>query len=199
MIAADPLANVLNHLQGVRGAGDLKYMAKCPAHDDRHASLSVGVGQDGRVLLHCQAGCPAKSVLAAAGLKMADLFAPRVNGNGRHPHSSAKNAIGPKGPIGRIVATYDYTDRDGVLLFQAVRYEPKGFRQRRPDGKGGWVWSLGDVQRVLFRLPELMDADGRRGRGSDPAARSSGRGRTHILCRTLHPRKVQSMQSMART
>jgi DNA primase len=39
-----------------------------------------------------------------------------------------------------------------------VRYVPKGFRQRRPDGKGGWIWSLGDVRSVPYRLPDLMEA-----------------------------------------
>jgi len=39
----------------------------------------------------------------------------------------------------KIVATYDYTDESGNLLFQVVRYDPKDFRQRRPDGKGGWI------------------------------------------------------------
>lgn len=60
---------------------------------------------------------------------------------------------------GRIVATYDYKAEDGRLLFQAVRLEPKDFRQRKPDGAGGWVWKLGNVRRVLYRLPELLAAD----------------------------------------
>ena len=37
----------------------------------------------------------------------------------------------------RIVATYDYTDADGSLLYQVARYDPKDFRQRRPDGTAG--------------------------------------------------------------
>src|SRR5262249_30879447 len=57
-------------------------------------------------------------------------------------------------PKGKIVETYNYTDEDGALLYQVVRLEPKSFRQRRPDGNGGWVWKLED-QRVLYRLPEL--------------------------------------------
>ena len=57
-----------------------------------------------------------------------------------------------------IVATYDYTNEAGELLFQVVRYSPKGFRQRRPDGKGGWIWSLGETSRVLYRLPEVVEA-----------------------------------------
>jgi len=59
----------------------------------------------------------------------------------------------------RIVATYDYRDEAGTVLYQAVRYEPKDFKQRRPDGRSGWIWRLGDVSRVLYRLPELLQAD----------------------------------------
>jgi hypothetical protein len=59
----------------------------------------------------------------------------------------------------KIVATYDYVDEAGCFLFQTVRYDPKDFKQRRRDGKGGWVWSLAGVARVLYRLPELLAAD----------------------------------------
>ena len=57
-----------------------------------------------------------------------------------------------------LVATYDYTDESGDLLYQTCRYQPKNFRQRRPDGKGGWIWNLGGVRRVLYRLPEVLKA-----------------------------------------
>ncbi|MDQ3556749.1 MAG: DUF3987 domain-containing protein, partial [Gemmatimonadota bacterium] len=118
------------------------WTARCPAHEDRRASLSVGGGTDGRVLLHCHAGCPPDAVANAAGLTIADLFADAPSGNGK----------------ASIVAEYDYTDEAGELLFQAVRLFPKDFRQRRPDGGGGWAWKLGDVRRVPYRLPELVDA-----------------------------------------
>ncbi|MHC4146826.1 MAG: YfjI family protein, partial [Planctomycetota bacterium] len=58
----------------------------------------------------------------------------------------------------KIVATYDYKDEAGKLLFQTVRLEPKDFRQRRPDGNGNWIWNLDGLQRVLYRLPELLQA-----------------------------------------
>ncbi len=57
------------------------------------------------------------------------------------------------------MATYDYIDADGTLVYQVVRYAPKDFRQRRPDGKGGWIWNLAGVERILYRLPELLAAD----------------------------------------
>jgi hypothetical protein len=58
----------------------------------------------------------------------------------------------------RIVATYDYHDEAGKLLYQTVRYAPKDFRQRQPDGKGDWLWNLQGVRRVLYRLPQLRAA-----------------------------------------
>ena len=64
---------ILQHLAGVvpSGAG---WLARCPAHDDRRPSLSIGVGRDGRTLLKCFAGCPTEAVIAAVDLTMRDLF-----------------------------------------------------------------------------------------------------------------------------
>ncbi|MGD1095116.1 MAG: VapE domain-containing protein [Bryobacteraceae bacterium] len=59
----------------------------------------------------------------------------------------------------RIVATYPYVDETGRLLFECVRFDPKGFSQRQPDGIGGWIPNIQGVRRVLFRLPDLKDAD----------------------------------------
>ena len=58
----------------------------------------------------------------------------------------------------RQVAAYDYRDAAGKLLFQVVRFEPKNFCQRRPDGKGGWIWKMAGVQLVPYRLPEVVGA-----------------------------------------
>ena len=62
----------------------------------------------------------------------------------------------------KLLATYDYTDESGNRLFQVVRYAPKDFRQRQPDGNGGWTWKISGVRRVPFMLPELIQsvADG---------------------------------------
>jgi 5S rRNA maturation endonuclease (ribonuclease M5) len=57
-----------------------------------------------------------------------------------------------------IVATYDYTNANGALLYQVVRMHPKTFRQRKPDGRGGWTWKLDGLQPVLYRLPEIRAA-----------------------------------------
>lgn len=141
MINDEPLQRVLSQLADVRESNG-GYQARCPAHDDRKASLSIGQGDDGRALLHCHAGCDTKAICRALGLRTTELFANDQETNG----------------LGRIIAAYDYRDADGTLLFQVVRYEPKDFRQRRPNGNGGWNWKLGCTKRVLFRLPELLAA-----------------------------------------
>ena len=67
----------------------------------------------------------------------------------------------PKPTLRKIVATYDYVDEAGRLLFQAVRFStghPR-FQQRQPDGRGDWLWNLAGVRRVLYRLPELLARD----------------------------------------
>jgi len=58
----------------------------------------------------------------------------------------------------KIFSTYDYCDESGALLFQVCRFQPKDFRQRAPDGNGGWRWKMDGIQRVIFRLPEVLAA-----------------------------------------
>lgn len=58
----------------------------------------------------------------------------------------------------RQIATYNYVSADGKLLFQVVRFEPKSFQQRMPDGNGGWTWKTTGIQRVLYRLPDVIGA-----------------------------------------
>lgn len=58
----------------------------------------------------------------------------------------------------QIVATYDYYDDLGNPIYQVIRYHPKDFRQRRPDGKGGWLYSVPAAIQTLYKLPELCRA-----------------------------------------
>lgn len=74
---------LLERLDGVREIGPRKWVAKCPAHADKRASLSIREPDDGRTLLHDFAGCAATDVIAAVGLEFCDLFPPRTVGGGR--------------------------------------------------------------------------------------------------------------------
>jgi putative DNA primase/helicase len=118
------------------------WTAQCPAHDDNNASLSIGSGDDGRILLHCHAGCSFGSITAALGIKPADLF----------------DSVPKQNRVKRIVAEYNYHDENGKALFQSVRYLPKTFRQRHRSKSGAWVWNMDGVRRVLYRLPDVLAA-----------------------------------------
>lgn len=142
-----PIELVLAKLPDHRRLGK-GWTARCPAHDDQNPSLSITEGDDGRVLLKCHAGCSTEAICQALGLTVAHLF----------PPETAKRT-NSKRTDRREVTAHDYRDEYGALLFQVVRYDPKGFSQRRPDGNGGWIPNLDGVRRVLYRFPELLAAD----------------------------------------
>ena len=136
------LDEFLDSLENVRKDAN-GWNARCPLHDDAKNSLSVSLGNDGKLLIHCHAGCNTPQILYQCGLTMRELFP---------DHGRRKSR-------GEIVAEYDYCDESGKLLFQVVRLKPKNFQQRQPDGKGDWTWSTKGVQKVVYRLPELLAAD----------------------------------------
>jgi putative DNA primase/helicase len=143
----DRLNNLLSRLQSVKQTPN-GWQAKCPAHDDKTASLSVSISGDGVILTHCHAGCDFKSITQALGMESRDFFPPKL-----------KAVDGGKSkPKKKVVTQYDYRDENGDLLYQKIRYEPKEFRVRRTDGAGGWRWNLSGCRRVLYRLPELIQA-----------------------------------------
>ncbi|MBA2686894.1 MAG: AAA family ATPase [Gemmatimonadaceae bacterium] len=137
MNASAPVTKLLASLKGVKRTGD-SIVAKCPAHDDGTASLSIAEGRDGRAILKCHAGCTTEAVVAAAGLELRDLFdASTSNGTGK-----------------QIVAEYRYEDENSHHLYDVVKFSPKDFRQRAASG----AWSLKDVPRkVPYRLPALIE------------------------------------------
>jgi RecA-family ATPase len=59
-------------------------------------------------------------------------------------------------PKGVLTNAFDYTNENAELLYQVLKYDPKDFRQRRPDGNGGFIWSLDGVRRVLYHWPDLL-------------------------------------------
>ncbi len=134
---------ILPLLDGVTKSGK-GWSARCPAHADRKASLTVSVGNAGRILLKCHAGCETTNVVKKIGLTMADLFdKPNVHQtNGKR----------------RLIASYDYRDERSKVLFRVRRYDPKGFDQCRPTRGGKWIASVSGVRKVPYKLPELVKA-----------------------------------------
>jgi hypothetical protein len=89
---------LLNQLKNVKPRGQGQYMARCPAHNDKTASLSVKCCDDGRVLLHCFAGCEPDAILGAVGLEFSHLFPDRVT-----DHAPPVRQIMPAADILRIL------------------------------------------------------------------------------------------------
>src|SRR6266851_9693104 len=109
------------HLKGVKWRSGGEGSAKCPFHDDRKASLSVN-RESGLWFCHaCNFGGTARDFADRLGVEA------------------------PAGNQRSAEYVFDYCDEKGALLYQVVRFADKQFSQRRPDGKGGWVWKVEGV------------------------------------------------------
>lgn len=72
------IGDLLSRLDKVRRTSPESWVARCPSHDDRLPSLTIRETPDGRVLLHCFAGCDTAEVLSSVGMAMEDLFPERL-------------------------------------------------------------------------------------------------------------------------
>ena len=125
------------------------WTAYCPIHEsgpgNHNNSLSIAAPDDGRILVNCHNGCDAREVVYAFGLTWKDCFPPKE----------------PTAAGSKITAVYDYKDQDGILRFQVCRIEPgkdgraKDFRQRQPDGGGGFTWKTKGLVKFPYRLTEM--------------------------------------------
>ena len=139
----------LARLKGVSETSN-GWEARCPCReDDNNPSLSISEDTNtGNILVSCHRGspCSSKEICESIGLTQASLFSPQKR---------TKEKLS-------LTKTYNYTDKDGELLFQKLRYIDtdgrKTVRQRKPDGKGGWEYSLGDTPKVIYNLPAVINA-----------------------------------------
>ena len=93
-IVQRPTDLLLGQLGRVKQTGPDTWLASCPTanhrHGDRSRGLSIREGDDGRVLVHCHAGCPVHEVVAALGLELSDLFPQRQID---YPHQAPKGGL----------------------------------------------------------------------------------------------------------
>lgn len=159
--------DILAQLRGVRPNGDRSWVACCPAHDDRNPSMSV-TERDGKILVHCHAGCGIDEICAALGIEKKDLFTDERPARGPRPKGarlaesraatslpdagrSSDSSRRKSGGHGRLVCEYVYWAADGSApLFKVQRRVrddgKKTFIAFRPDetARGGWACGIHD-------------------------------------------------------
>jgi hypothetical protein len=109
-------------------------VAICPSHNDKSPSLTASCNSE-KILVKCQAGCSFDAVVSALGMEQTQFFAPK------------EKLLSKK-----IVARYRYEDKEGNHVMDVVRFKPKNFRPRKPDGD----WNLDGITRVPYRLPQML-------------------------------------------
>ena len=169
------IRDFLQRLQVKSGPGATgEYLCRCPAHEDKTASLCVRDGDKG-IVIKCQAGCDSQAVLASLNLTMKELF---HAGQERPKPAAAAGSENAKrwpsyeaayGSLGRFVCAYRYLDAQGKPLFEVARIDTsrdgkrsKTFRQHVLVGPGftfPLVKGVPDALKdTLYRLPEVIAA-----------------------------------------
>ena len=148
MSDASRLDRVLSKFEVKKRRGDNQFDVLCPVHGDQRSSAGVRLAPSGAILIHCLAGCSTEEIISAAGIDWKDLFS---DDDDSFDHED-------KMPV----ATYVYTDIDGTQLFRVLKYRDqygkKSFAQQAADGKGGWLPTLGSINKVPYNLQEVHKA-----------------------------------------
>ena len=137
------------------------YMGSCPVHGaaggDNNPSMSIR-DKDGKVKLHCFAGCDGREIVAALGLTFGDLgYKGDPNWRNRIRTAAVRPAVRRK-PLGVLENTYRYTNECGELVAEKLRFEGKVFLWRKPKIGGGWDWKMDRGNLPLYMLHELAAA-----------------------------------------
>ena len=182
-MTATPLELLLSKLPNVKKSRK-GWSAQCPAHEDRKPSLSITEGDDGRALVKCHAGCTAKEVCSAVGLKLADLMPAdslavstptqsrrtsksgqsrrRDSGKPAKTYKTGKRAIQAlERKHGKRSAFWTYHNADGEPVGVIARWDTAAGKEIRPVARCGDRWTIGGMPepRPLYRLPDLASAD----------------------------------------
>lgn len=127
------------HVKGMKAQANWQLMGLCPFHEDRNPSLSINPESGLWRCFGCGESGNAKQFAEKVGESWQE--ARDSNGHGR-----------------TLQAIHQYKDAEGRLVFEVLRFTPKGFTQRRPDGAGGWIWNVTGIQRIPYRLHDLAEA-----------------------------------------
>lgn len=161
------LDQLLERLEGVRTI-PTGFLARCPAHDDRQASLSLSEAPD-RLLVFCHAGCPTDEVMSALNLSLADLYFDGASPEGGYvPYARQE----PEGE-------WEYTDERGAHLYKVVRYPGKQFVHvfKRVPYRLQDVIFANSFGKSIYIVEGEKDADALRTAGKTATCNSGGAGK----------------------
>lgn len=145
------LAEFLTRFEAPKTVGS-GYQVRCPAHDDKKASLSVSNG-GGKILVHCHAGCDAQRIVDKLGLKISDLFT-----DAKPASPVLPNGVPKYYKNSPVVACYEYRDESGNLRYRVLKSQSKEFPIQRLTDAGQWEWKRPE-KKLLYRLDELVNDD----------------------------------------
>lgn len=146
------IQEILAKFEGVEQKSPNSWMARCPAHGDKNPSLSITQAPDGKILLHCFAGCTVEEIVGAVGLRMCDIMPDRP----RAAASAAKREGKKRRDWGEKICEYQYRDESGAVLYRVERYKQadgaKTFVQSRVDPASRYGWSYGLHDKATKKL-----------------------------------------------
>ena len=164
-----PVQLVLSKLPDAARSGN-SWSARCPAHDDKHASLSISEGRDGKALLYCHAGCTYVAVASAIGMSNSDSIdakpasASRQYGGASRTSRTYTTLEGAVAVLeqtkGNRSALWTYCDAHGEAVGAVIRWDGQQGKDIRPVTRDGNAWRIGAMPepRPLFELLATMDA-----------------------------------------
>ena len=119
------IEDFLSRLQKVKKTGSNNWIACCPSHDDKSPSMTVGVGDNGGIVLHCFAMCSAADVVGSLGLELHELMPERPEGRefvkGRARPFPAADVLAAVEQESLTVAVYAYNISNGIELDEKDR------------------------------------------------------------------------------
>lgn len=153
VLAKVDFAKVFADVKDQKPSGEGHMKGLCPFHEDHAPSFGVDLKTGA---WECFAGCGKGGAL--------DYLMRQSKKSFKEVLIEVGDSLGLECPSGSTRdardVVYPYRDAHGTLVYEAVRKRGKKFAQRRPDGKGGWVWDLKGVTSILYRLPELVARPG---------------------------------------
>lgn len=136
------LAEILSRFKNVKKTAS-GWMANCPCHDDRNASLSISEGKNGIVLLYCHAGCQTESIVSAIGLSLGDLFQEK-----KTPPLKVYTGTTRK------ETEYKYFDESGKYIYSSVRIDVPG-QQKKFVIRRGSQNGFGETTPILYNAHKI--------------------------------------------